>query len=246
MKSAFWSSICALTTLVAPSTVMAQTFDGIGFIGGASYSASWAVSIDGKTVAGTGATVGTGSAHPVSWVRNDGLVDLGLVPGSTVGATGGCSGISADGTVIVGLSTDLGTTRVFVRTPTSYSFIDNANSAAAHISPDAAIVYGKNGTTGPSPNAGFYWTTSSGRVVVPNTVFLASNYDGSTLGGISDHVFGYSSLGNPIHGNTPTTWTLANGAVPLLDNGRMTSTVGAAAGSNMPVGEGAATMGGNQ
>jgi probable HAF family extracellular repeat protein len=75
---------------------------GLGFLPGASYSAANDVSADGKVV--VGASGSASGAHAFRWTSGGGMVSLGDLPGGAFSPD--ARGVSADGSVIVGLTTD--------------------------------------------------------------------------------------------------------------------------------------------
>jgi probable HAF family extracellular repeat protein len=91
--------IITLTLLVAASSGLAQSFQGLGdFSGGSDFSIGMAISADGSTVVGYG-NAETGE-RAFRWTAETGMVDLGEVPGGSTRTQ--AYDVSADGSVIVG------------------------------------------------------------------------------------------------------------------------------------------------
>jgi probable HAF family extracellular repeat protein len=118
--------------------------EGLGYLNGTTlWSVATAVSRNGNVV--TGGSVSASGQEPFRWTRTTGMVGLGNLSGSTLG---GATGISSDGSVIVGYS--VGTTwQAFRWTAETgmvgMGFIPNFNSTFSHatgVSKDGRVVVG--------------------------------------------------------------------------------------------------------
>jgi uncharacterized membrane protein len=154
-------------------------FEGIGYLPGAASSYAYGVSAHGSTV------VGGSGADAFRWTASTGLVDLGagsasatnadgsVVAGGgflwtqamgTVSFAGGTNGISADGTVLAGLSYPGHLNQAFgwaaatgfFGIPTLPGY--DGTSSAWGISADGTAIVGYQSTIGASAEQAFLWT----------------------------------------------------------------------------------------
>ncbi len=129
------------------------------------------ISIVPADVSNTGVVVGTGLSRPYRWSATDGQVDLGGLPGNPSGS-GGASGISADGSIIVGWSDNGLTSEPFRWTQpggmVGLGTLPNASTRAEAISSDGSTIFG-TGTRGSGISRQtpfFSWTDAAGMVEI--------------------------------------------------------------------------------
>jgi len=127
-------------------------------------SAVWAMSGDGKTVAGLYWRYGQtgGLAHPYTWKAGTQMIDLG-----TSGGSGRINGASHDGSVMAGWQEDVGTgswaATVWVNGQRTQLGAPGGFGMAQAVSPDGAYVVGQdsNPKNGRAEAAMWHWNGSS-------------------------------------------------------------------------------------
>lgn len=163
-------SLVSLFCLAAP--LAAQSFDGLGDLpGGLVLSQPAAVNADGSVVVGTsyaeGGTTSSGERHPFRW-ENGEMVALDFFPGAFT-TFGAATGISADGSVISGVSSDMQQSgQVFVRWVDSVLerltvSIATDGGGASDVSDDGGTIVGgalRYPSGGGEDREAFLWTES--------------------------------------------------------------------------------------
>ena len=172
----------AATTLVAvtlppsPAAAAGGSFQRLDF-----YPA--AVSDDGSVVVGSRYS-GPGREQPVRWIRSGEVDVLGSLPG-------GATGVSADGSVIVGyVQSDSGTQAVLWTERRNQLLGDLPGgrffSRANGVSADGSVVVGSSHAGGPDDQyEAFRWTAAGGMRSLgqPSTSANAVSADGSVIAG---------------------------------------------------------------
>ncbi|MGB6176076.1 MAG: hypothetical protein WBF43_07015 [Methylocella sp.] len=97
-------SVLGVAATVPSTPVHAQSFSGLGFLSGGSFSSAQGVSADGTVVVGYG-DVATGANEAFRWTKAAGMAGLGFLTGLTGSEA---FGVNADGTVVVGQGGALG------------------------------------------------------------------------------------------------------------------------------------------
>jgi probable HAF family extracellular repeat protein len=92
----------AAALIAIPEPVLAQDFQGLGFLPGGNYSQAQGVSADGSVVVGN-STYGNGSNPEAFRWTSGGMIGLGFLPGGTSSIA---SAANANGSVVVGWSTN--------------------------------------------------------------------------------------------------------------------------------------------
>jgi hypothetical protein len=173
-----------------------QTFQGIGYPAGASYSQSVGISADGLTV------IGVSDGGSFRWTAAGGRQSIPVRPYA----------ISADGSVIVGDWGSFAARWTSAGGPESLGgFPGGLSSSARGVSPDGSIVVG--GADDPLPQydhetRAFYWTRSGGMIRIDSTQSLYSYGVCLTSGGVA-----YGVLG--ANGDEAFSWTSAGGLMLL-------------------------------
>jgi len=218
---AFVSSFIGL----APPTLGQPSFQGLGDLpGGVFSSEAEAVSADGLTVAGFGNTA-TGT-EAFRWTYQDGMVGLGHLPGATSFGSyhSHATGVSSDGSVIVGLSTSSasGPTDFEAFRWTTGGMVGlgdlpgaDFDSRATGVSSDGSIVVGfGDSTSSAGLSEAIWWDTGSG----PQGL---GDFEG---GSFNSQATGVSGDGTTITGTGTTSaaleafrWTEADELVGLGD-----------------------------
>lgn len=149
---------------------------GLGDLPGASFSSiANGVSADGSVVVGRGSAFVTMHGEPVSsleafrWTQDGGMVDLGDLPGGLYGRT--ASGVSADGSVVVGASVN----RAPVPNGEAFRWRQSSGavglgdlpggysySVATSVSADGSVIVGHSSSA--SGYEAFRWTQGGGMV----------------------------------------------------------------------------------
>lgn len=180
-----------------------------------------ALNADGSIYAGTSQD-SDGYSHPTLWTSPTTAEDLGVLPSAV---SGSATGISADGSVVVGESASQAFRWTRETGMTPLGFIPNATSQysyAAGVSADGAVVVG-HGYNANSQLEAWRWTQADGVVglgFLPNMVSshaYAANADGSVIVGYSGGASDYRAFRwTQANGMTeipmpePTTWATAN------------------------------------
>ena len=195
---------------------------GLGYLPGHTNSSAAAVSGDGSVVVGTsGWQPWSGEPYPVTapgsyqafrWTTGSGMVGLGYLPGGTNSIA---SGVSADGSIVVGTSSSAFSNQAFRWTAGSgmvgLGYLPGyTNSIATGVSADGSVIVGTCFSV--SSNEAFRWTAASGMVGLGYLPGLqsssanAANADGSVVVGESSYAsfrwtagFGIEAL--PIEGS---------------------------------------------
>lgn len=205
-----------------PSLALGQS-DGItilrDFVGGGSIAAR-AVSLDGNVV--------VGSASPNApmfefirafrWTAQEGLVNLG-----SLGPISEAQGVSGDGTVVVGYTSDLGIylPRAFRWTQASgmvdLGLLPNGDYAIAYgVNRDGSVVVGAAGTgfPFPSPARAFRWTQGGGMVNL-GTLNGGASSSAAAINGDGSVVVGRAGDGTLGNSERAFRWTQGTGMVSL-------------------------------
>jgi probable HAF family extracellular repeat protein len=191
-----WETL-ALAVLLATSAsyhpAVAQSFQGLGFLPGDTYSAAIAVNADGTVAVGTSS--GT-FGHAFRWTASGGMVGLGYLPGDNQSLAGA---VNADGSVVVGYSSQYGgVSPQAVRWTGPSNLIGlgylsgNNSSTAFGVSADGSVVVGNSYNEGNCcNNQAFRWTAAGGMVALgsvsgyPVSYAFGVNVDGSVVVGVS-------------------------------------------------------------
>ena len=198
--------IITLALLVAASSGLAQSFQGLGdYSGGTDFSLAMAISADGSTVVGySSAEIGD---RAFRWTAETGMVDLGELPGGSPRTQ--AYDVSADGSVIVGPSWAAdGSYRNGFRWTLSdpatgsggmQALLDQSgqviNTYPTAVSDDGLVVGGWWSTPELS-QAGFRWDMTNGGTGTGNVVSLGT-WPGSSGGSV---VWGVSPDGSMLVG----------------------------------------------
>jgi probable HAF family extracellular repeat protein len=245
-----WSTgWCASTVAAAP------LFIGLGDLPGADFSSiANGVSADGSVVVGRGSAFVTMHGEPISnveafrWTQGDGMVDLGDLPGGPYGH--GASGVSADGSVVVGSSVNrapVPNVQAFRwrqstgavglgDLPGGYSY-----SSAAGVSANGSVIVGTSSSA--SGYEAFRWTQGGGIVGLGD---LPDGQFNSRAFGVSDDGVVVVGQGTSAIGNEAFRWTQTDGTVGLgdLPGGTFSSTAnGVSADGSVVVGRGSSASG---
>ncbi len=215
MKKSVVACICVLG-LAVPAC--AQVFVGVGTDAPSPSSRALAISDDGTTVVGQ-------SNGPFRWTLSTGRLGLGPPPaGFQLGAA---TGVSGDGTTLVGWMTDGTNSRIW-----RWSASTGAQQVGGltflgidpRISSDAQVILGESGVTGfPIPAR---WTAATGAVPIPALSGLPTGRTGSAIiaGALSADgsiIAGTAriNLTFPNTTNNPYLWpTSASTATVILNN----------------------------
>ena len=192
-----------LQTIFLPTSVLAQSFEGLGVLPGGSVSLGFGINADGSVVVGRGNSANFSSEESFRWTQSGGMVGLGVIAGTTQSSA---SGVNADGLVVVGGSTNNGsaspTTGFFgeaFRWTQSGGMVGlgvisgGTRSQANAVSGDGTVVVGQgNSTFIPTNEEAFRWTQAGGMVglgFIPggssSSIANAVNSDGSVVVGQS-------------------------------------------------------------
>jgi probable HAF family extracellular repeat protein len=183
-------------------------------------AAAYAISADGMTVVGYGRAAAFGSPfRAFIWRDGLGMAPIGDPPGPGSIFGSYASGVSADGTVIVGASdAETGYPRAFCLSPKrSWSTICNFPSSASGVSADGQTVVGVASVKG--IDIPFAWSDAKGlrflgdlKGGMTGGVAYAVNADASVIVGGS-----MSSRSDPKYAYEAFRWTAWNGMQPLGD-----------------------------
>jgi uncharacterized membrane protein len=101
LAAALWITFSCPTAWSAP-----PSFQGLGHLPGYDWTQASAVSSDGSVVVGWSQLSGSYNigGEPFRWTRTDGMHSLGFLPGANLTMDSGASGVSGDGSIVVGNS----------------------------------------------------------------------------------------------------------------------------------------------
>jgi hypothetical protein len=163
---------------------------------------------DGHVIAGTAGTQFVEVTRAFRWTEANGLQDLGDLPGAPEGADAQVTGLSGDGSTVVGQVQSFGTfSHPFVWTEaTGMQDIVPGDRIAYinYVSPNGAVVIGFFLNEAGSASGGFRWTQATGAVDVGYTTPLGIGADGDLL------------VGNTLEGPFIETFGRLAGTRPLL------------------------------
>jgi probable HAF family extracellular repeat protein len=200
--------ILALPCLEAQAQM---TFTPLGHVGGSFGTGAFDVSADGSVVVG-GANFGSGQERPVKreafrWTREDGMVGLGDLPGGS--HLSAAYGVSADGSVIVGQSSqgEINGGWGAFRWTSAEGMVPLGWGTAWDVSADGSVVVGEAGLA--SGREAFRWTPDGGMVGLgdlPGEPVDSAAYgvsaDGSVVVGIgTPYAFRWTSDGGMVRLN---------------------------------------------
>jgi probable HAF family extracellular repeat protein len=160
------SSVLGVAATVPSTPVHAQSFSGLGFLPGGSFSDVQAVNADGTVVVGYGVAT-TGANEAFRWTQAGGMAGLGFLTGLTGSEA---FGVNADGTVVVGQGGVFGCCGIpqeaFRWTQAGgmagLGFLTGGISSGAQgVNADGTVVVGNSDTTG-TPTEAFRWTQAGG------------------------------------------------------------------------------------
>jgi len=204
-----WLPIVTVFLSAAWSKADPPYFMGLGFLPDSTESHSYGISGDGHVV--TGYSYGS-PYEAFRWTLQDGMVGLGILPGSTSGSSG--AGASNDGSVIAGTTGS----QAFRWTQTGGmvglgSVPSGLGSTAHGISGDGSVIVGEAHMI--FGDYAFRWTANTGMVSLgklPGGSFTDSrafgvSADGNVIVGYSDSTPGYQAF----------RWSQADGMVGLGD-----------------------------
>lgn len=188
-RARLWAAIFLPTVM---GTVLAQevTITDLGTLGG-SGSIAYDVSAGGLVVVGSGYTA-DGLLRAFRWTAAGNMQNLGILPGGELSTA---NGVSADGSVIVGVSGSVNSSSAFRWTAAS-GMVDIGNfggelTSASGISADGNVIVGSSRISDiPPVDRAFRWTSADGMESL------------GTLGGTSSFARGVSANGSVIVGNS--------------------------------------------
>jgi probable HAF family extracellular repeat protein len=195
------TALTALTSVDAMTPARAQSFQGLGFLPGGTFSVANAVNADGSVVVGDGDSSSSSSSEAFRWTSS-GMVGLGYAPGGTNSLA---NAVNADGSVVVGDGViGSGNDQAFRWTSAgmvSLGFLPGGNSSSGRgVNADGTVVVGYSDNAS-SQDEAFRWIytgsgptggTMTGLGFLPGGTYsaaLGTNADGSV-------VVGYSSSTN--------------------------------------------------
>lgn len=180
------------------------------FDGGIVFSDAFDASFNGQVIVGRGTNAG-GNSRAFRWTSEDGLVSLGVLPGHINSLAWGVSG---DGSLVAGFSTDASVTEAF-RWTAHEGMVGLGNlggskkySVAFGVSGDGSTIVGRS--NGPFGEEAFRWTEATGMVGLgdlPGGGFKGTAFDASTDGSI---IVGWS-LSGALGGDEAFIWTMDGG-----------------------------------
>lgn len=208
------SDTIPLSNIPSAKVTIEASFHGLGGLPGRDSSQAYAVSADGSFV------VGLSGREAFRWSASEGMINLGVMPGS-IRMPGGCQAraVSADGSVVVGYG--YGAKRGF-RWTISDGMVDlgdlpggNVYCRAYDVSADGLIVIGASSSTNSGQDyEAFHWTHDSGMVGLGdlpggkfNSYGQGVSANGSVVVGSSDSASGPEAF----------RWTQDGGMVGLGD-----------------------------
>ncbi len=210
LHAALLLALLSLPLLALPLAAQAQSgITDLGTLGGRS-SAAYGVSADGSVVVGASSTAGNAAGqffpavHAFRWTQaSSTMTDLGTMGGTNSAA----SGVSADGSVVVGWADTVGNAahRAF-RWTSGGGMVDLGTlggtfSSASGVSADGSVVVGGSAdTVGNTAFRAFRWTSGGGMV------------DLGTLGGAFSSASGVSADGSVVVGSAGTVGNAADRA----------------------------------
>jgi probable HAF family extracellular repeat protein len=209
-------SVLGAVATVPSTPVHAQSFSGLGFLPGDTYSYPTAVNADGSVVVGTSSTAVRGQAF--RGTAAGGMVGLGYLPGNSQSYS---AAVNADGSVVVGYSSQIGGGSPQAIRWTGPSGLiglgylsGNNSSTAAGVSADGSVVVGNSYTSSNCcNNQAFRWTAADGIIGLGSLSGYPVSYAlGVSAGGLV--VVGVSYVGT-LSQNQTFRWTAAGGMVGL-------------------------------
>jgi probable HAF family extracellular repeat protein len=198
MKQGVYLILAIATIAIAPPDVSnAQSFQGLGIPSGSDRSVAVGVNGDGSVAVGYAQLSSGANVRAFRWTDATGMVDLGHLP---LDAGAAATGVSADGSVVVGES---GSQSFLWTAATGMTAIGSPGFIAHAISGDGSVVVGEKGSQA------FRWTAASGMLALGAlpagniTVPHAVNTDGTVIVG--------KSQGSTASSNQAFRWTAATG-----------------------------------
>jgi probable HAF family extracellular repeat protein len=161
---------------------------------GVGLNSAVAVSADGSTLVGS-RLAGSSSFEAALWTEDSGVVGLGVLPGGALASS--ATGVSADGSIVVGYSDSSSGHQAFLWTAADGmvglgSLLAGGESSAQAISADGSTVVGWSDTV--LGARGFVWDADTGmKQIAGPSIFspIAVSGDGSlVVGGTDDANFG--------------------------------------------------------
>jgi probable HAF family extracellular repeat protein len=233
--------VCALWVLTTASCAhAAATLTPLVPLAGDNLSWATGVSGDGSVVVGTSGFqptyVGTPSYRAFRWTAGSGIVSLGYLPGNNASFA---TGVSADGSVIVGTSNPYYYSggQAFRWTAGSgmvgLGYLPgDTYSSVTGINADGSVIVGQSTTA--SGSQAFRWTAGTGMVGLG---YLPGGTNSSTTGVSADGSVIVGS-GSSTSGNQAFRWTAGSGMVGLghLPGDMNSSTTGVSADGSVIVG----------
>ena len=214
--------ICCVLTVFSVVPARAASIQWLGHPIGAGTSKATGVSADGTVVVGENYSpyVGpslTSYSTPFYWTATGGMTDLGVLAGYSAGA--GATGVSADGSVIVGNGTSpssFGTSSEAFRSAQTDGMVGlgylpggiPSRSSASAVSGDGSVVVGSSDAANYTTYA-YRWTSAGGMmnlgflqngVMGPRSEAYAISGDGGTIVGTSSAGYYTVSVPNPFGG----------------------------------------------
>jgi probable HAF family extracellular repeat protein len=179
------------------------------------YSEANDVSSDGSVIVGSSHNRVAGAINPEAfrWTRESGLVGLGDLPGGY--SNSGASGVSADGSIVIGHGFDAAGLQS-VRWTSEGGMVAIGGFGSPYtrgVSGDGSVVVGNGHASYPNAEA-FRWTSESGMVGLGD---LPGGYSSSLANDVSADGSVLVGRGESESGSEALRWTSADGMIGLGD-----------------------------
>lgn len=197
---------------------------------GATLSVAFGASSNGAVIVGSSDFTGDGNTTTFRWTSGGGFQNLGSIPGGpNPSPGGGATGVSADGTIVVGSDSGGAAGGPFFGTffnaeafrwtsgggMVGLGFLGSGDGSAANaISADGTMIVGSSQIISgfAQQNFPFKWTSGGGMVALP---LLAGAIGGAAQGVSSDGTVIVGNSTDPIAGDIPVKWTSGGAAVAI-------------------------------
>jgi probable HAF family extracellular repeat protein len=211
--------VCVILCLVASQPASAASFQGLGDLpGGATSSFARRVSADGKVVVGESnsehSDLFDDGPEAFRWTAGTGIVGLGVI-GPIVfdhEQSSSASGVSQDGSLVVGLYSDDHPDATPFRWTASTGMVDAglpARTQVTDLSDNGEVIVGDLPT--PAGNRAMRWTSTTGAVALPDFPGSTGSTTATGVSADGSVVVGYLQEGS----GAPFYWTESAGVVPL-------------------------------
>jgi autotransporter-associated beta strand protein/probable HAF family extracellular repeat protein len=209
------SAAAVVLSVVFPIGAHSQSFQGLGFLPGYDVSYAYSLSADGSVVSGWSYN---GNYQAYRWTAATGMLDLGSFPAGWFGPA--ATGISADGSIVVGSATNSNNLykpeSFFWTAQTGVVSLGLPASSATAISGNGSVIVGEFFQSNQHQQEAFRWNAMTGAVGLG---FLPGDFESQALGVNADGtvVVGISANGdNPnLTRITAFRWTQPTGMVSL-------------------------------